>query len=181
MVLKKRADGVITGSGLGHWDAMVDIHRRTRTVVFPFVQGTTFLSAGAAAQGWEIDAAAEYAIAFGHVPADFNAFVSLKVYAVTLVLEADEMRLELEAYGAASDEIFSTETIAVADKDSETTDMAANDVVYWKYTTTDDADLGDLAAGDSLQIKVLHEAAGDGSCATDAVFRYALLEYTIDA
>jgi len=190
MVLKKRADGVITGTGAGHWDDMVDVLRRTRTAVFPFVAGGTeaggllvaqFIHTTAAAQGWQVNAATEWAIATGPIPDDFLTFVSLKVYGVSEVAEADEMRLELEAYGAASDEAFTTETISVADKDSETTNMAIGDIVYWKFTTADDADFGHLAAGDSLQVKVIHEIAGGGSIDTQAVLRYCLLEYTIDA
>ena len=189
MVLKKRADGVITGAGAGYWDDMVDVLRRTRTVVFPFVAGgnaggivtAQFLHGAGVAQGWQVNLAAEWAIALGHIPADFLTFVSLKVYAVTEITEADEMRLELEAYGAINDQIFSTETISVVNKDSETINMTLNDVVYWKFTAADDADFADLAAGDSLQIKVIHEVAGGGSIDTQAVFRYALLEYTIDA
>jgi len=45
----------------------------------------------------------------------------------------------------------------------------------------DDADFGDLTAGDSLQIKVIHEAAGGGSIDTQAIFRSCVLEYTVDA
>ena len=189
MVLKKRADGVITGSGAGYWDDMVDVLRRTRTVPFPFVAGgnaggivtAQFIHGAGVAQGWQVNLAAEWAIALGHVPDDFLTFVSLKVYGVTEITEADEMRLELEMYSAASNEIFSTETISVADKDSETTNMTIGDVVYWEFTAADDADFADLAAGDSLQIKVLHEIAGGGSIDTQSVFRYALLEYTVDA
>ncbi len=189
MVLKKRADGVITGSTAGYWDDMVDVLRRTRTVVFPFVAGGNaggivtgqFIHATGAAQGWQVNLAAEWAIAMGHIPDDFLTFVSLQVYGVSEVAEADEMRLELEAYGAASDEIFSTETISVVDKDSVTTNMAIDDIVYWNFTVADDADFGNLATGDSLQIKVLHEAVGGGSIDTQCVFRYALLRYTIDA
>jgi len=190
MTLKKRADGIITGSGAGYWDDMVDVLRRTRTKVYPFVAGGTeaggmvlaqFIHTNAVAQGWQVNAATEWAIATGHIPDDFDAFVSLKVYGVTEVLEADEMRLELEMYGAASDEPFTTETISVADKDSETTNFIIGDVVYWKFVLGDDADFGDLAAGDSIQIKVIHEAVGGGSIDTQAVMRYALLEYTVDA
>ena len=189
MVLKKRTDGIITGDGAGHWDDMVDVLRRTRTVVFPFVAGGNaggivtgqFVHGAGVAQGWQVNLDAEWAIALGHIPDDYLTFVSLEIYGVTEKTEGDEMRLELEAYGAASDEIFSTETISVADKDSETTNMTQNDIVYWKFVLGDAANFGDLTAGDSLQIKVIHEAVGDGSIDTQAVFRYALLTYTIDA
>lgn len=189
MVLKKRADGVITGAGAGYWDDMVDVLRRTRTVVFPFVAGGNaggftvgqFIHAAGSRQGWEINTAAEWAIALGHIPDDYDAFVSLKVYGVSMVAEADEMHLELEMYGAASDEPFATYTIAVANKDSETTNFIIGDVVYWKFVVGDDADFGNLTAGDSLQIKVIYEGAVAPDSDTQAVLRYALLEYTVDA
>ena len=189
MVLKKRADGVITGAGAGYWDDMVDVLRRTRTIPFPFVAGgnaggiivAQFIFGAGVAQGWQVNLAGEWAIALGHVPDDFLTFVSLKIYGVTEILEADAMHLELEMYGAASDEIFSTETISVASKNSETTNMAADDIVYWKFVLADDADFGDLTAGDSLQIKAIHSAVAGVDIDTQAVLRYALLEYTVDA
>ena len=140
-----------------------------------------FIHGTGVAQGWQVNAATEWAITKGHVPDDYLTFVSLEIYGVTEVTEADEMRLELSMYGAASDEPFATETISVADKDSETTGMTLGDVVYWKFVLADDADFGDLTAGDSLQIKVIHEAAGGGSIDTQAIMRYCVLEYTIDA
>ena len=188
MVLKKRADGLITGAGAGYWDDMVDVLRRTRTVVFPFVAGGDvtgivtgqFIYGAGVAQGWEVNTDAQWSIALGHVPADYLTFVSLKIYGVSEVDAADEMHLELSMYGAASDEIFSTTPISVTNKDSETTNMAADDIVYWKFIDTD-ADFGDLTRGDSLQIKAIYEGAVVPDSDTQAVLRYALLEYTIDA
>ena len=190
MVLKKRADGLITGAGAGYWDDMVDVLRRTRTKVYDFSAGGTeaagivlanFIHTTGAAQGWQVNAATEWAIAKGHVPDDYLTFVSLKIYGVSEVLEPNEMHLELEMYGAASNEPFATETISVTNKDSETTNFIIGDVVYWDFVLADDADFGDLTAGDSVQIKVIYEGAVAPDCATEAVFRYAVLEYTVDA
>ena len=59
--------------------------------------------------------------------------------------------------------------------------MTQNDIVYWMFVLDDDADFGNLTAGDSLQIKVIHEGGVAPDNETEAVFRYALLEYTVDA
>ena len=87
------------------------------------------------------------------------------------------MRLEININAGASNEPYTTEAIAVANKPSETSNFAANDVIYWEIDPSDDPDIGDLAGGDSLGIKVLHEAAGDGDIATDAVLRCVEIEY----
>jgi hypothetical protein len=147
------------------------------TLVLPFVSGTTFLSADGAAWGWEIDAATEYAIALGHLPAEVQQIVRINVRAVSLVLEADHMRLEINGYGGTDNEPFSQETIAVANKPSTSVNFAANDYVYWTLTSTDDADIGHLLGADSVMFKVLYEDAGDGDCATDAVFLCVEIQY----
>jgi len=148
------------------------------TLILPFVQGTTFLSADGAAWGWEIDAAAEYAIALGHLPSAVQQVLYVKIMAVALVLEADAMRLEINGYGGASNEAFNQNTIAEANKPSATTNFAANDYVYWWLTPTAyGVSISNLLGGDSFMVKVLHEAAGGGDCATDAVFLCAVIEY----
>jgi len=147
------------------------------TLILPFVDGTTFLSADGAAWGWEIDLATEYAIALGHLPEEVQGVVRVNVRAVSFVAEADAMRLEINGYGGAANEAFSQETIAVANKPSATTNFAANDYVVWTLTSADDADIGHLLGADSVMFKVLHEAAGGADCATDAVFLCVEIQY----
>lgn len=145
------------------------------TLVFPFVQGTTFLSA--APFGWEIDANTEYAIALGKLPPYVTRVYRWRVWAVSLVAEADSMRLEIEGYGGTDNEAYTAETVAVADKPSASVNFAVNDYIHWLLTATDDADIDDMIGGDSIMIKVLHEAAGGADCETDAVFLCVEIDY----
>ena len=146
------------------------------SLVLPFVDGTTFLNADAPF-GWEIDATTEYAIALGVLPVEVNTVLRWKIYATSVILEADAMRLEIEGYGGASDEPYTTETVAVANHPSTTTNFAANDVIYWIVDATDDVDIDDMVGGDQIMIKVLHEIAGGADCATDAIFTCVEIEY----
>lgn len=142
-----------------------------------FVDGTLFLAADGAPWGWEIDLNTEYAIAIGHLPLYVQEVVRWKIWAISLVDEADAMRLEIVGRAAASNEPYTTESIDIANKASTTTNFVTNDVIYWILTSADDADLDDIVGGDALIVKVKHEAAGNGDCATDAVFLSLEIEY----
>ena len=146
------------------------------TIVVPFVNGTLFLSADAAPWGWEIDASAEYAIATGHLPAEVQQVVRWKIWAVALVTEADKMRLEIVGRGGSDSEAYTAESVDVANKASTSSNFAANDIIYWTLTSTDD-DVDDFVGGDAIMIKVLYEDAGDRDCATDAAFLCVEIEY----
>jgi len=158
--------------------AIIDAGTGTRlmTVSLSFVDGS-FLLGAAAPFGWEIDAALEYALALGVLPMGVQQVVRWKIWATSLVAEVDAMRLEVEGYGGASDEPYTTEAVAVADHPSETTNFAVNDVVYWVLDSGDDTDIDDMVGGDQVMIKVLHEVAGGLDCATDAVFTCVEIEY----
>jgi len=145
------------------------------TLVLSFVDGTTFLTS--APFGWEIDASAEYAIALGHLPLEVQEVVRWKIWATSLVADAEAMRLEIEGYGGASNEPYTTETVVVADHPSETTNFAVNDVIYWLLDASDDTDIDEMVGGDQVMIKVIHEAAGGDDVETDAVFTCVELEY----
>lgn len=143
----------------------------------PFVDGTTFLSADGASWGWEIDLATEYAIALCQLPPELSQIMRIRIRAVSIILEADGMTLQIDGYGGTSNEAEGTETIAVVNKVSSTTNFAANDYVYWELTAADDADIGHLTGGDRLQLKVQHEATVGADIATDAVFQAVEIEY----
>ncbi|GAH09837.1 unnamed protein product [marine sediment metagenome] len=65
----------------------------------------------------------------------------------------------------------------MVDKPNVEVDFDVNDVIHWLLTSADDADIGHLEGGDSLQLKVLHEGAGGGDIETDAIFRCVEIEY----
>lgn len=142
------------------------------SVKVPFVDGSV-----ADDRGWDIDGAAEYARAYAFLPTGLQEIIRIKIYAMSVVTEADAMRLEIAMNGAADNEAYNTEAISVVDKASTSSNFAANDIIYWIINSSDDSDIADLAGGDSLDIKVLHEAAGGDDCATDARFRTVEIQY----
>lgn len=143
----------------------------------PFIEGTTFLSTSGAPQGWEIDANTEYAIAFIVMPANVYESFRINVYGYAIAADNEGMTLELQAYAGQSSQQFDAEAITIATWNSTTTAIAADDALYWSATASDDTDIDELAAGDIVQIKVLHEALSGGSIATDAVLTYVEIEY----
>jgi len=180
--IKGGATGNVVGSHnilSGNTNFILDAGTNTRlpTIQLPFIQGTTFLSVDGAAWGWEIDLDTEFAIALGHLPLGLQSVVRWKVWAVSLVAEADAMRLQIAGAGGASDEAYNTEAVAVVDKPSITTNFAVDDVIYWAFTSADDTDIDEMFGGDTIMIKVLHEGAGGADVETDAVFLCVEIEY----
>ena len=145
----------------------------------PFTQGTTYISAAGNPWGWEIDAGGEFAIAVGKIPWFVTQVIRIKVVAVGLAAPGagNYMRLELTGEGSTFDEVYTTEPIDVADKNNNEEAFAIDDAISWTFAPADDADIGQLSGNDRLQIKVLHEAAGNGDIATDATFSSVEVEY----
>jgi parallel beta-helix repeat protein len=124
--------------------------------------------------GYLIDADTEYARAWLRLPDKVAQVVRMKVYARSVVTEADKMRAEFVVYGAADNENYQTHNGSIANHPSSSSNFAADDVIYWTLTT---AGVLALLGGDSVEVKVIHEAAGNGDCATDGYFRTVEIEY----
>ncbi|MBA7680266.1 hypothetical protein ES703_88578 [subsurface metagenome] len=124
--------------------------------------------------GFLIDAADEYAKAWMRLPAEVQQVVRMKVYARSVVLEADKMRLEFVIEGGADNEAYTTHTGSVANHPSTSGNFAADDIIFWTVT---EAGVLALVGGDSVEVKVLHEEAGNGDCATNAYIRTVEIEY----
>ena len=142
---------------------------RLNTYKVPFSDGSDRQDSG-----FLIDAAAEMARAWLRLPDKVVQVVRAKVYARSVVLEADKMRAEFVVYGAADNEAYNTHNGSVADHPSTSANFAANDVIYWTLTA---AGLRAMLGGDSIEVKVLHEVAGGADCATNAYFRTVEIEY----
>jgi len=56
---------------------------------------------------------------------------------------------------------------------STSSNFGADDIIYWTISGV----ALNLLGGDSVEIKVLHEAAAGADCATDAFFRMVAFEY----
>jgi hypothetical protein len=147
------------------------------SIIIPFVDGTTFLSVGGAAWGYEIDVNTDYAIAMGVLPSHVHQCVKIKIFASSIIAEADKMRLEIVGQGGGDNEAYNAEAIAIVDHPSESSNFGAGDLIYWLIDASDDADVDDFVGGDHIAIKVLHEAAGGDDCATDATFSCISIEY----
>lgn len=139
------------------------------SLVVPFVDGTDPQDSG-----YLIDGGGDLARTFHFLPLRVQQVVRMKIYARSVVLEADEMRSEFVIYGAASNQIYTTHNGSVANHPSTTGNFAADDIIYWVIT---EAGLLAMVGGDSIQIKVLHEDAGGGDCETNAYFRTVEIEY----
>ena len=145
----------------------------------PLVAAHTFLSADGNSWGAEIDANTEYAIFAGSLPPHVHrvAYMIIKAVGLAAPGAGNAMNLQIDGYGGADDEAEGTETITIATKKSVTDNTAVNDYIQWLINASDDADIDDLAGGDTVQIKVQHDAAAGGDIATDAVFQTVEVYY----
>jgi len=141
------------------------------SVVVPFVDGTDPQDSG-----YLVDGAGDLARAFLFLPADgeVQQVRFLKIYARSGATETDGMRLEINVNGGADNEVYTTHATAAPNTPSTSVNFAADDVIYWTLTS---ADILALSAGDSIEVKVLHEAAGGADVATNAYFRTVEIGY----
>lgn len=139
------------------------------SVVVPFVDGTDPLDSG-----YLIDANAELTRAFLFLPGEVQQVRFMKIYARSVVTEADAMRLEINVNGGADNEAYTTHATAAPNTASTSTNFAADDVIYWTLSV---ANILALTAGDSIEVKVLHEVAANGDCETDAYIRTVEIGY----
>ncbi|MCK5018854.1 MAG: right-handed parallel beta-helix repeat-containing protein [Candidatus Peribacteraceae bacterium] len=139
------------------------------TYVVPFSDGTDPQDSG-----YEIDANTEMARAWLRLPPEVQQVVRMNVYARSVVTEADEMELQMVVLGGADNEAYNTHDGSIAQLDSVSANFAADDIVFWRNT---EAGVLALVGGDSVEVKVLHEAAEGGNCETDAFFRTVEIEY----
>ena len=144
-----------------------------------FVDGTESITADGAPKGWRIDAATEFAVAYGVMPPECQRSVRMKVWAVGLAAPGagNEMLLNFVANAGQPDEAYSAEAISVAGKANNETAFAINDVVSWTITSADDADVDDLLAGDCIEVKVIYNAAVAPDIATNALLRCVEIQY----
>jgi hypothetical protein len=148
------------------------------SVIVPFVTGTEMVSADAAPKGWRVDAAGEFALAFGVMPKACLQSVRIRVHAIGLAAPGagNGMMLQVTADACQPDEAWNAEDVNVT-KASDTLGFAINDGVVWTLTATDDPDVDDLVAGDQIEVKVIYAAAAAPHIATNALLRCVEIEY----
>jgi hypothetical protein len=145
------------------------IGKWVKTITVPFSDGSDPQDSG-----FLIDANTEYARAWLRLPDEVLQVVKMKVYARSVVAEADKMRAEFVVFGGADNENYQTHNGSVANHPSTSSNFAADDVIYWTLT---EAGILALLGGDSVEVKVLYEAAGGADCATNAYLRTVEIEY----
>ena len=143
------------------------------------IVAANFLHGDANPKGWEIDAATEWVIAYGHLPSSVRSVLRVKVYGVALAAPGagNGMLIDFLMNAGAPNDVFTAESISIAGKRTNEINFGVNDVVSWTFTAADDADIGDLTAFDNFEIKIMYAAAGGTDIATDAVFRSIGIEY----
>jgi len=139
------------------------------SVVVPFSDGIDPQDSG-----YLLDADTEYARAFLFLPEEVQQVRYLKIYARGLTTETDHMRLEINVNGAADNQVYTTHQTLAPDTPSTSTNIAADDVIYWMLNS---AQILALSAGDSIEVKVLHEDAGGVDVETNAYFRTVEIGY----
>ena len=138
-----------------------------------------FIHADASAKGWEIDAANEWAIIYGYLPASVRTVLRIVVHGVGLAAPGagNGMCIDFLMNAGTVDQAFDTENIVVANKVSNEVNFGVNDVVSWTFTSADDADIADLQGYDRFEIKIKYSAGAGTDVATDAVFTSVGIEY----
>lgn len=129
--------------------------------------------------GIEVDAVDEGAFTMGTIPNQCQQTMRIKVWAVGLATPGagNQMEMTFNMDAGQPDEAYNAEVIAVANKISDQTNFAVNDIVTWTLTPTDDSDIGDLAAEDCFEIRVMFDAGGAPDIDTDALFRCVEIHY----
>jgi len=137
--------------------------------VVPFSDGTDPQDSG-----YLIDAGGEIARAFLFLPDEVQQVRYVKIWARGLTTEADSMRLEINVKGAKNEQVYTAHSTAAPNTPSTSTNINADDVIYW---TLNSAQILALSAGDSIEVKVLHEIAGGADVETNAYFRTVEIGY----
>lgn len=127
--------------------------------------------------GIDIDGNDEFCYTDIPLPTEIQQVVRIKIWAYSLFDEADQMRLRIVAHGATGSEQWNLNPIDVPDHPSVDSAIAVNDVVHWMIDANDDAQVGTLAAQDFVELMAVGEVAGNGDCATDALFGGWEIEY----
>ncbi|MBA7616092.1 hypothetical protein ES703_23383 [subsurface metagenome] len=124
--------------------------------------------------GYLVDGDGDIARAYLSLPQEVQVVMKLKIYARAVDESGTTMALEINVNGGASNEAYNTHATAAPNTPTTTSNFAANDVIFWELSS---AQIVALLGGDSIEVKVLHEAANGGGIATNAYLRAVEIEY----
>ena len=132
--------------------------------------------------GIEVDAADEGALACGEAPLEVQQVIRFRVKGVGLAAPGAGkgmlLEININAGKPTGHEAYNAEAIAVASVISTEDNFAVNDAVEWIIDRTDDADIADIAFGETIEMFSMFEDTGEnGDIATDAMLRTISMEY----
>lgn len=138
-----------------------------------------FIHADGSAKGWEIDAADEWAIVYGFLPASVRSVLRINIYGIGLAAPGagNGMLIDFLMNAGTVDQSFTTENIVVAAKRCNEVNSSVGDVLSWTITSADDADVADLIGYQLFEIKIKYSAVVGSDIATDAVFTSVGIEF----
>jgi len=134
--------------------------------------------------GIDIDSDNEFAYCHVTLPNEVQEVIRITIWAYSNTAWAAtnvlNMLLRIVVAGGTTTEAWNVEFIDVPNHPSEedgSQGIAVFDVIHWIIDVGDDADLGDLADRDYLQVMAVGEAAVAPDLATDALFGGVEIEY----
>lgn len=140
--------------------------------------GYDLIAVAGSPKGYRLNNSDCWVLAGVQLPRDLVEIVRIRVTAVALNLSGGQaMEVDLEANAAEADEPYNTEAVAVANKDSEETGYAANDIITWVFDSSDDADIADMTAKDSLEFLLLFTIASGDDNDTWCLIHSIQIEY----
>jgi hypothetical protein len=134
----------------------------------PFIDGTDPKDSG-----FYINASAEMARVFFHVPERASLVKRIKVFGRSVVTEAHGMMLTLSHNGAADNEGYTTHNSSAAVV-STSVNFTADDIIYWIMNA---AGVTALTGKDSVELKALYNALSGDNCASDVYIRSIVVEW----
>jgi hypothetical protein len=145
-------------------------------ITVPFSDGTEFDYTSTGPSGRLVDAQNEYAWSSVIIPNNVKNIVEIRIYAISNITEVHGMNMKFQGYAATDNEAYNTETLTIT-RESNSTNFAQNDVVFWAFTAADEEDLDDIQGGDVFQFWVRGWLAAGDHCATNGWFLSAKIYY----
>lgn len=155
----------------GYINAFIVPLFKSTKVNIPFTLGFGGATSGSD-QGWQLNAGGEYISCYANIPEKITTCLRLRVTAVSNVVEADGMRMQIDLRAGGQNEPYNTHSQGYT-QTSNTLNFIQLDIIEW--IVDHDATLLAVSGGDSVLIKCNYSAASGADCATDAYFREATI------
>ena len=127
-----------------------------------------------------MDDAADFTTTLIQLPTNLSEIVRFKIWGVALgapINAGGQMHLTINVNAGASNLAYITEPVVLADFDGNEADYVDTDVVSWSIDSGDDADIGSMVGGMSVELEAVYNAGADPDGATNVVLRNVEVEY----